>query len=103
MTDVQTAPEIFQIPDANIAQWTAIPVDAELRLHLTRDDLDNLFFAVRNLAYAIANLQAGLGNTTPGTPESAMFLQNASNMTIESANRISRFMAKMMETAEPAA
>lgn len=95
-------PEIFTIPDRSVERWIGLPGDKPLALALRRDDIDHLFFGIRDLAQAVAGLDQVLVNFSNGdTDEANRLLVVMRTHLRQSLNHNAMLMAAIMDGAQP--
>lgn len=98
----QALPEVRQIDNGLVQRWLEFDEKEELVLHITRGDIDNLFFAVQQLAYGVGAVQRSLYSLTEGQQDHANVSHiQAQVHTTNAVNRMSDFLSSLMGKAEP--
>lgn len=94
-------PPVFNIPRGVIDGWLSIPSNDEVKIAVTRQDLDNLFFSISNLVSANYELQQCLISYSNGNLEDAnahmVGAQKANTMGLNSVRQL--FNALMANAA----
>jgi len=98
---VAAIPPAKVLDENAVKRWVEFQGDADLILHISRGDIDNLFFAIQELGYAVTAVQRSIYFVTEGQLDQA----NASHTeaqarTIHSANRMTDFIGSLMAKAE---
>lgn len=96
-----TPPIAFDIPLATVRKWNSFETNRPLALTLSRQDVDNLFFAIDENVRATAAVQKALVEYTNGNLDIANASSaEASTRLAASANRLRLFMNSVMASAE---
>jgi len=102
MSDQNQIPELFNIPSGAIDRWVKIPDSAPVNVPLTRQDLDNLYFAINSLVNSNAALQESLvrfSNNQMQEADQAMVRSQVANTT--ALNRLRLLFNAIMSNAVP--
>ena len=87
-------PNVQAIPDPLLAQWIEIPTSDALTVNVTRNDIDQLFFAINNLISAQHALQELLVFYSNGNLDEANDnMDRARRWSIESTNSLRSFFS----------
>ena len=85
-----------------LARWNNLPPDAPLRVDLTRQELDNLFLAIREIIIGQSDLGAALVQASNQKMEDAQIAFNSHAQHVQAAiGHIDRLIVHAMKTAEP--
>ncbi|WP_160773848.1 hypothetical protein [Stappia sediminis] len=71
MTEENIIPDTINIPQGTIEGWLSIPSNETVEIAVTRQDLDNLFFAINHMVTANGALQQCLISYSNGNLEAA--------------------------------
>lgn len=94
-------PEYFPIPPEAIERWLAIPRDAEIVVHITRESFDNLYYSIQALTASHLHLGNALAAWTNNQLEAANAHFEASKLeSVRSVNNLSMMMATVMARAQ---
>lgn len=92
MSDPKPLPRLQQLSPTLIDQWIQTPGGTELTAPITKDDLDNLYFAINELTKATHETQQSLIHLSNNQLNSANeAMHKAQFSTAESANTLNRF------------
>lgn len=94
-------PVAFQIPAGLIESWTAIPERASLTINFTRQDIDNLFFAITSAAQATHMLQQTIIHHSHGRiNEANEALAESQRKNIDGDNYVRMFISSIMASVK---
>jgi hypothetical protein len=99
--DIQQPPHPLITKEA-MERWGNLPDDKELRIALTKRDLDNLFLAIRETIIGQSDMGAALVHASNHKTEEAQAAFNSASDHIRNAiQNIDRLIFHAMTTAEP--
>lgn len=100
MTELPPLPEEYNIPATLVERWASLPLGHPLAVNLTKQDADNLFFALLKMAEAVGHLDLALVSWSNGSIEEAnKQIGDSRRLVVESVNRSRQFLSGVMLAA----
>lgn len=95
-------PAVETIPQAAIERWVGLSNDALIDAHLTKRDIDRLYFCLQGLSSGILNLQFALIEEAQGLGHASTRPQFANSRlaAVNALNSLTHFMTKIMEKGD---
>jgi hypothetical protein len=95
-------PEEFSIPRQVLDKWLSIPHADYINARLTRQDIDNLFFAInRSLQAQTATHDCLISWSNGSLVDANASLHNSKRLLIESGNNLRQFFTGLASSAVP--
>ncbi len=90
----------YTIPEADIAAWTAFPTERPIELHLTKAEVDYLFFALDRLAHSLDHTQAAIHKAMAGdVPGAKASLNSGLALALDSQGNARHFLHSVIVSA----
>lgn len=96
MSEKKQFPRAHPIPQSVIEKWVRVPSNETVHVQITRQDIDNLFFAINNLVDAVYSTQQSLILLSNNENHSANEeMHRAQFKTIEATNSLNNFLTNI--------
>lgn len=101
MNDQKPLPDTITIPATLVDRWLALPTGQRIGEGLTKQDWDNLFFALDHTIFATNDVQMALvaySNNDVAKADSHVW--DAARRAVEAQNRLRQFMTGIMASVK---
>lgn len=100
MKEQKPLPDAISIPSSLVERWVEIPGNQRVGTALTKQDWDNLFFALDHTIFATSDVQQALIAYSNNDIEKAdSLVWDASRRSVEAQNRMRQFMTGLIASA----